>query len=429
MFQRTHPPKLASPIEVDGRRIAIPTKVQYKWHDMEIGTFIHFAPNTWQDSEGDTLKTPLSELNPERLDTDQWARAAKAMGAKYLVFVAKHQGGFCWWQTDTTDYSVKNTPWKGGKGDAMKDVSASCKKHGLGLGVYLSPRDDYHGANVGGRAKDPAKQADYERLYRRQLTELLSNYGDMMEVWFDGSLVFDVGDILEKHAPNAVIFQGPQATIRWVGNEDGYAPYPAWNSVRSGAKKWGDYTAADGDPDGDRWLPNECDARIRNTWFWRTDNEKTLKSLDALMEMYYRSVGHGGVFLLNHTPDPTGLIPEADYKRGEEMGNEIKRLFSSPLATKQGARTDETLLLRGKTPIGHIVLMEEIARGERIRRYALEVRAEGHWQTIAEGTAIGHKRIHRFDNLEADAIRLRLVETLSDPMVRLFQAHPLLPKR
>jgi alpha-L-fucosidase len=190
------------------------------------------------------------------------------------------------------------------------------------LGVYLSPRDVKSGIGVGGRARDREGQIAYEKLFRRQLTEVLSRYGEMAEVWFDGSLVFDVGDVLARHAPHAVVFQGPQASIRWVGNEDGFAPYPAWNAVRypKNGIKWGDYTAADGDPEGNRWLPNECDARMRATWFWRTDNEKSLKTVDRLMDMYYRSVGRGAVLLLNNTPDPSGLIPEADARRSAEFG-------------------------------------------------------------------------------------------------------------
>lgn len=257
---------VAALAQPDPALLARPTPAQARWHDLEVGMFIHIAPQTWQDSEWDNLGTPLSTINPDKLDTNQWADIAVSMNAKYIVFVAKHEGGFCWWQTDTTDFSIKHSPWREGKGDVLADLAASCKARGLGLGVYLSPQDKKHAVGVGGKAKDPAKQAEYEQVFRTQLTELLTRYGDMMEVWFDGSLVFDVGDILMAHAPNAVVFQGPQASIRWVGNEDGHAPYPAWNAVKFGAKKWGDYTAADGDPSGDRWLPNECDARIRATW-------------------------------------------------------------------------------------------------------------------------------------------------------------------
>ncbi len=157
--------------------LAKPSPEQMVWQDCELGMFLHFAPNTWQDSEGDQLTTPLAEINPTKLDTDQWARTAKSMGAKYLVFVAKHVGGFCWWQTQTTDYSVKATPWRGGKGDVMADLAKSCKKFGLKLGVYLSPADRRHGIDVGGRATNPVVQAEYTQIFRQQLTELLTKYG------------------------------------------------------------------------------------------------------------------------------------------------------------------------------------------------------------------------------------------------------------
>jgi alpha-L-fucosidase len=203
--------------------VAKPTPQQLKWADMEIGMFIHFAPNTWQDQEGDDLSTPLNQINPKELDTDQWAQAAKNMGAKYVVLVTKHVGGFCLWQTDTTDYSIKNTPWKGGKGDVVADLAKSCKKFGLALGFYVSPMSKHDGTRVGGAIDDPAKEKAYADKYRKQLEELLTRYGPVFEVWFDGNTHLPVGDILDRHAPKAICFQGPRASIRWVGNEEGVA--------------------------------------------------------------------------------------------------------------------------------------------------------------------------------------------------------------
>lgn len=419
------PPSLAYP--VDG--LAIPTPAQAAWHDLEVGMFIHIAPQTWQDSESDDLSTPLSAINPEKLDTDQWVRVAKSMEAKYIVFVAKHEGGFCWWQTDTTDFGVKHTPWRGGKGDVLADLSASCKKAGMKLGVYLSPQDRKHGVTIGGKSKDPTKQADYEKLFRAQLAETLTRYGDMMEVWFDGSLVFDVGDILKQHAPNAVVFQGPQATIRWVGNEDGIAPYPAWNAVKfpqekaHNIKKWGDYTAEDGDPDGNRWLPNECDARIRSTWFWKTNNEHTLKSVDKLMEMYEASVGRGGVLLLNNTPDRSGLIPETDAKRSAEFGAEIRKRYGIAAADTSGNGHELTITFSSPTGIDRVVLMEDITKGERVRSYEIDANVDGEWKPVAQGTAIGHKRIEKFAPVTAQQFRLRVTQSMGEPIITRFAAY------
>ena len=404
-------------------RPAHPTPQQAAWQDFEVGTFIHFAPNTWQDQEYDDLSTPLEKINPAKLDTDQWVAAAEAMGARYVIFVAKHVGGFCMWQTQTSDYGVRNTPWRGGKGDVLGDLAASCRKRNMPLGVYLSPQDRKHGADVGGKCKTPAEQAAYNELYRKQLVEVLSRYGAMVEVWFDGSNVVPVGDILREHAAKAMIFQGPQATIRWVGNEGGWAPYPAWNSVPEPAASSGVATAEHGDPNGTAWLPLECDARIRAEWFWNSRNAPTLKSLDQLMDMYYRSVGHGATLLLNHTPDPSGLIPETDVQRGAEFGAEVKRRFGKALAESAGRGRELTLDLGAQKSVDHAIIMEDIsAGGERIRKYVLEGKAADGWKELAAGTAVGHKKIDRFTPTRISALRLGVTEASAEPLIRRLAA-------
>ncbi len=183
--------------------------------------FVCLDPCTWQGREYDNHSTPLSQINPAQLDTDPWCRAAKSWGARAILFVAKHTGGFCWWRTETTTYGIKETPWRNGQGDVLADLSASCQRHGLNLGIYVYPGDDTWGAPMGsgGRTKDPAKQEAYNEVHRRQLTEVLTRYGKITEVWFDGSCVIDVREVLERHAAEAVVFQGPQATIRWPGTE------------------------------------------------------------------------------------------------------------------------------------------------------------------------------------------------------------------
>ena len=398
--------------------LALPTPQQVAWQDMEVGMFVHFAPNTWQDQEYDDLSTPLSKINPEKLDTDQWVRAAEAMGARYIVFVAKHVGGFCMWQTETTDYGIKNTPWRGGKGDVLRDLSESCRRKGIQLGVYLSPQDRKHRAGIGGKCDDPKDQDAYNKLYRQQLTEVLTRYGTMVEVWFDGSNVIDVADILKQHAPKAMVFQGPCATIRWVGNEDGFAPYPAWNCVPLAAAKSGVATAEHGDPNGAAWLPNECDARIRREWFWNTKNAPTLKTVDQLMEMYYRSVGHGAVLLLNHTPDTTGLIPESDVRRGAEFAAEVKRRFGTSFAETRGQGDVIELTLDRPTSIDHVITMEDIAQGERVRKYVIEGWDGHQWKELCQGTAIGHKKIDRIESTEASRVRLRVTASAATPVIR-----------
>jgi alpha-L-fucosidase len=257
-------------------------------------------------------------------------------------------------------------------------------------------------------------------LYRQQLTEVLSRYGEMFEVWFDGSNIVPVGDILKKYAPNAIVFQGPHANIRWVGNEHGFAPYPAWNSVPNEDAKTGTATARHGHPDGTVWMPLECDARIRAHWFWTTENAHTLKSVQELMDMYYRSVGHGAVLLLNQTPDTTGLIPEQDAKRAAEFYNEVtRRLGKSVVETKGEGRTLE-LDLGKPTRIDHIITMEDIRHGERIRRYIIEGFINDQWGSIAHGVSVGHKKIDRFDPLAVSKVRIRITESAAEPRIRRF---------
>jgi len=404
-------------------RLALPSPEQGAWHDLELGMFIHFAPNTWQDQEYDDLSTPLSKINPAQLDTDQWVRVAEAMGARYIIFVAKHVGGFCWWQTESTDYSVKNIPWHGGKGDVMAMLAESCRRQGMKLGVYISPADGKHGAEGGGRCKTPAEQTRYNAVYRQQLTELLSRYGPLVEVWFDGSCIIDVGDILKKYVPKAMVFQGPQATIRWAGNEDGIAPYPAWNSLPLAAAKSGVATAAESRADGDAWMPLECDARFRNTWFWNTKNAGTLKSVDKLMDMYYKSVGHGAVLLLNHTPDPTGRIPEADAKRAAEFGAEVERRFGKCIAETSGQSDIVELDLGKPQVVDHIITMEDIRQGERIRSYSIEALIEGAWKEASKGTAVGHKKIDRMSPVNTVKIRIRILSSAASPVIRKLAAY------
>ena len=415
---------LAAPVVLHaaGGQLARPTPEQAAWQDLELEMFIHFAPSTWQDTQHDNLSTPLSAINPQQLDTEQWADVAVSMGAKQIVFVAKHVGGFCWWQTDTTDYGVKDTPWRDGTGDVMKDLAASCRKRGLKLGVYLSPADGKHSVGVGGRAKTPAEQEKYDQIYRRQLTELLSRYGEMGEVWFDGSNIVPVADLLKKYAPHAMIFQGPQATITWIGNEEGAARYPTWNAMPSEKARSGVSTGYDSDPDGDAWLPSECDARIRADWFWSTKNAATLKTVGQLMGMYYRSVGRGAVLLLNQTPDTTGRIPEDDAKRAAEFGAEIQRRFGKSLAETSGRGDVVELDLDKPTRLDHVVTAEDIAEGERVREYVLEGFAGGVWRPLCEGTAIGHKKIDSFAPVEVSKLRLRVVRAAAEPRIRRLAA-------
>jgi alpha-L-fucosidase len=394
--------------------LAKPSREQISWAALEVGMFVHFAPNTWQDLESDDLSTPLSAINPVKLDTDQWARTAVALGAKYIVFVAKHQGGFCMWQTHTTDYGIRNTPWKGGKGDVLAEVATSCKKFGLRLGVYVCPRDDHAGAGTGGICKTPELQAKYDAMYRAQLTEVFSRYGEMVETWFDGSSKTPVGDLLRKYQPRAMVFQGPTATIRWAGTEEGSAPYPCWNGIDAARAKSGVSTALDSDPNGDTWLPVEVDVSIRRpNWFWSTKNANKVLTKDQLMSIYYRSVGRGAQLLLNLPADRDGLVDAPDVASAKAFGLEVRRRFETPVGVANGMSVTWAKPVRVDT----VVLEEEISGGERVRAYRLEGLVAGKWKAVGEGVSVGHKRIQPI--VPQVLAGVRMVATSSVGEVRL----------
>ena len=401
---------------------ALPTADQLAWQDLEIGMFVHIAPNTWADKEGDDLSVPPSAMDAD-FDTENWADCAVNLGARYIVFVAKHEGGFCMWQTATTKYSIAATPWRNGKGDVMADLAASCRKRGLRLGVYLSPRDKFAGAGLGGVCKDAAAQQAYNAIYRQQLTEVLSRYGEMVEVWFDGSSVVPTSDLIRKYAAHAVFFQGPDATIRWVGNEKGFAPYPLWNAESEADRHSGVSTSMHGTPDGDAWVPVECDVSIRRPdWFWSTQNENRLMTLDQLMEVYYRSVGRGAQLLLNLPPNRKGRVADADFRRAKEFGNEIRRRFGVSQVETAGSGAHLEMPLRAGNKADHIVLQEDCRYGQRVRSFRLEGRAKGAWQALYDGSSIGHKRIVPVPAAEYEILRLRITESAGEPRIRWFAA-------
>lgn len=410
-------------------RPAQPTPEQIAWHEMEIEMFIHFAPNTWQNRDYDDHSTSLSKINPTQLDTDQWCEVARSFDAKQIVFVAKHVGGFCMWQTDTTEYSIKNTPYKNGKGDVAAELAKSCKKYGLKLGMYVYPGDAQWGADIGsgGRTKDPAKQEAYNKVFRRQLTEVLTKYGEISEVWFDGSCVIEVGDILRRHAPQAMVFQGPHATLRWPGSESGIAPYPTWQTVKKQDAITGVSTGKHSDPDGDVWLPMEMDTTLLDhAWFWGPDRDHMLKSLDQLMNIYYGSVGRGCVLLLNATPDITGRIPASHVKRYREFGEAIRRIYQNEKGRMSGTGRLLELRFDRPTPINHIITMEDIRYGHIVRAYEIEGLIQGTWTKLTSGISVGHKKIDVIDTVRVAGVRLHVTEAVGTPIIRSFAVYEVL---
>ena len=420
---------------------ATPSAEQLSWQDLEVGMFFHFdiltyAPG-WNFRSWANHPDP-SLYNPSKFDADQWMEAAKAIGARYAVLVAKHCSGFLQWQSDLYPYGVRQSPWRDGKGDLVEEFVAACRRHGLKPGLYASVSAngflevDNPGRINRGQGGDEARQAEYTRICEGMLTELWSRYGDLTEIWFDGGALPpnqggpDLLPILHAHQPKAIIFQGPAATIRWIGNEKGVAGYPCWATVPGNQAAHDDADArSHGDPDGTVWMPGECDVPVRNhEWFWTPDAEHKLYPLDDLVEMYYHSVGRNCNMLLNANPNPDGLVPEADLARYIEFGREIRRRFATPIAHTSGTGAKVTLALPRPQRIDHVVVMEDITAGERIREYVVEGLVPGNtWQPLCTGTSVGHKRIEQFAPIEVASIRLRATHAVAEPRIRSLSAH------
>lgn len=405
-------------------QIPVPSAPQLRWQNYERIMFIHFGPYTWKEYK----PTRVSRVNPTKLETDQWCQVAKSWGAKMILFGVKHRIGFCWWQTYTSDYGVRNIPWKNGEGDVLAALSESCDKYGLDLGVYLYPGDMNWEAGVGGRTKDTAKQEAYNKVYRQQLTEVLSKYRSMKEVWFDGGILIDVSDILQKYAGDAVIFQGPQATIRWVGNEQGIVPYPNWYTVNRRDLLTGNSTAVQSDPDGDAYAPVEADVPFlmkpkSYKWFWEPNVDSLLLSVPELMDIYYRTVGRGSILLLNATPDTTGLIPKSHVERYKAFGKEIDLRFGKPIVSVSGKGEELIIDLHKLVTINHAIIQEDISQGQRVRKYILEGFSNGKWVMIKEGSSVGSKRIEEFPSIRISKIRLHILEAIATPVIQYFSLY------
>lgn len=411
---------------VSSQNIPLPSQAQLMWHNGERIMFVHWGMATWQNREYDNHTTNLDDVHPSKYNTDQWCEVARSWGATMIIFVAKHTGGFCWWQTNTSDYGVKQLKWKDGKADVMEDLSKSCKKYGLRLGVYIYPGDDRWGAGIGsgGICEDASKQKAYNKIFRQQLKEVLTNYGKISEVWFDGNCKIPVKDILEEYAKDAVIFQGEQASLRWVGNEDGIAPYPNWYSLDEKDLKKGNATALNSDVNGDAYAPVEIDVPLLKNkghkWFWSVDSDSLLLSVEQLMNLYYKSVGRGSVLLLNSTPDTSGLIPQSHCQIYKAFGDEIIRRFSFPLKMTKGTANTMQFLFKEPTLCNHITIEEDLAFGQRILEYVVKGKQDGKWITLCKGTSVGSKRIEYFKDVVLDAIKLEITKFKDTPVIKHF---------
>ena len=406
-----------------------PSPQQVAWQDCELGMFFHFDIPVFKPGWDWRSLKDLPDPNlydPKKLDTDQWLQTASSLGAKYAVLVAKHCSGFLQWQSDLYPYGVKQSPWRGGKGDLVRDFVTSCKRFKIKPGIYASViangylEVDNPGLVNRGRGGDPTKQAAYARTCEGMLSELWGRYGELFHIWFDsGALPPDKGGpvmlpLLHKLQPHANVFQGPAATVRWVGNEDGVTSYPCWATTPSRD------SSGSGDPEGKVWLPGECDVPLPgHEWFWTPSQRKDITPLPRLIDMYYRSVGRNCNLLLNATPGPDGLIPEANLRHYAEFGREIRRRFETPLAETSGEGEVVELKLPRLHKIDHVVCMEDITRGERVRAYEIDgLEVGGAWTKLCDGISIGHKRIQKFDPKEISSVRLRVTKSVARPLIR-----------
>ncbi|MFN7993886.1 MAG: alpha-L-fucosidase [Bryobacteraceae bacterium] len=393
-----------------------PSPQQAAWQDLEIGALIHFGPNSFMDREWGDGKADPQVFNPKELDAGQWVAAAKSAGARYVVLVAKHHDGFCLWPTEQTNYSVKGSPWRGGKGDLVREVSEAAHRQGLKFGVYLSPWDRH----------DPRyrNNAEYDDYYRRELTELVTRYGDITELWLDGAgsegHVYDFDSyvkVLRTYQPNSLIFADvgflKYGDIRWVGNESGYASEDNWNVVdRLGYL---------------RWRPAEADTPLRKDhWFWHPNDEKSLKSLPELVDTYHKTVGRGAQLVIGLAPDNRGLLPDSDVARLREFGEEIRRIYG-PDDGHFGETWSAGAALEINTAesagFDRAVMSEQLNGGQRVQRYSVEAWDGEVWRVLSSGTTIGHKKIDIFPRTSARMARLRIIAASAEPLIRDFRVY------
>jgi alpha-L-fucosidase len=444
----------------------VPTERQLRWHALEFYGFLHFGVNTFTDREWGNGDEDEALFNPTALDARQWAQTARDAGMKGLIITAKHHDGFCLWPSGHTEHSVKRSPWRGGRGDVVGDLARACREFGLEFGVYLSPWDRNHAEYA---------KPEYLAYYRSQLRELLTQYGPTFEVWFDGAnggsgyyggaretrridnrTYYDwptTWNLVRQLQPGAVMFSDAGPDVRWVGNEDGVAFETSWYGLDRSRIYPGDPTysrsgAARGNPSAPDWVPPEVDVSIRPGWFYHPAEDVKVKSLDALLDIYYQSVGRGANLLLNVPPDRRGLIADADVQRLRELRKAIDTTFATDLArgatvrastvrgkgqqfaaarvndgdartywaTDDGVTTGSLeLAFASPTRFDRLVLQEFIALGQRIEAWRLEAQVGGDWLLAAEGTTVGYKRIARFAPVTAGRLRVTITKSRACP--------------
>ena len=431
---------------------ALPNAPQVAWQEMETYAFLHFGLNTFTGKEWGYGDESEKLFNPVDFDADQIVADLKAAGFKGVVLVAKHHDGFCLWPSKYTEHSVKNSPWKNGKGDVVREVSAACRKAGLKFGVYLSPWD---------RNRADYGTPSYVDYYHNQLRELLSNYGAMFMVWMDGANGGDgyyggarekrsidaqtyygmdeIRQIVTELQPNAVIFGDERADIRWIGNEAGQSADTVWPTVKS-AQQVADFRKANGMRNGEKWHPAEVDVSIRPGWFYHADQDNQVKTPQQLVDIYFNSVGRGADLHLNFPPNKRGLLGENDVRNSREMRRILDEIFRTNLAvgakvtasaTRQGDFSavqvlapsrdtfwaapddtkDATLIfdLPKATTFDVVMLQEVIELGQRLDSFSLDIWDNGSWREILQQESVGYKRLDRLQTpVTTQKVRLHL---------------------
>jgi alpha-L-fucosidase len=407
----------------------VPTPSQLAWQQDELAMFIHFGVNTFTNREWGDGKEDPAIFNPAKFDAGQWARTARDAGFKAMVLTAKHHDGFCLWPTKTTRHSVASSPFRGGSGDVVREFVDACRSTGLKVGLYCSPWDRNHPAY--------GDSPRYNDVFCDQLTELLTQYGPVHEVWFDGAngegpngrkQEYDFPRFwahVRKLQPDAVMFSDAGPDVRWIGNERGVAGDTNWSTVDPAVVPVpglsGDAVMKmlqDGDPNGTVWRPGETDVSIRPGWFYHPAEDTRVKTVEQLVELYFTSVGRNSKLLLNVPPTPEGLLHNGDVERLTGMRRELDRLFA-PDQT-QGARTTvsgrvHSVTLSAPRPVSILDLREDITKGQVVARYVMEGASGNSWSTLARGTTIGYKRLHRIPTVTVDRLRLTVEEALADP--------------
>ena len=418
----------------------LPTRKQVEWLRSEIGVIIHLDLQVFENTYNFRDQwgyTPSPEIfRPTELDTDQWISTAAEAGAKYAILVAKHCSGFSLWPTKAHPYSVASSPWRDGKGDIVADFIASCRKYGVKPGIYCSAsanaylRVDNPGTVVGGTAEDNRK---YNEIVIQQLTELWGNYGPLFELWFDGGVLPveqggpPVAELQRRLQPNAIVFGGPLGCphrIRHSGAEDGTAVLPAWGTVDSL------HPTRSGNPDGDEYMPIECDLPNRNPvrsfqggWFWHEGQDDGVHPVATLVDRYYKSVGRNSNFLIGMVIDNRGLVPETDRTVFREFGNVIRRINSLPRDTASGTGSILELDIKRNQEVSELLLREDFTRGERVREYRIDAFDGICWNPVLKGEGIGHKRLLNFPKLHAEKLRLVILRSEGTPLIEEFSAY------